>query len=300
MRGVGLRLRSRVGFALLVFAAGVSRGDTIQEELSRLQGTWNLVSAETDGEPAPADRIKNVRVVIKGSTSTVYFGETLVAHSDQVKINPGPTPHEVDDYPSGPGLDGKVIRGIYKVEGDSLTSCVGKLDGDRPKTFAAPKGSGFTLRAFRRAKSESDAVKAEQKKLEGRWFYVEIVHEGRALPSTEFINNRLEFRGDQFISEDSKDNFHGTYTIDPTARPKTIDMTFREGPARGKTYLGIYELVDDTCKFCLALPGLPRPSEFKSRLESGSGIRFSKRSNEPGTRSVRGRLVPLETARRGS
>lgn len=40
-------------------------------ELAKFQGTWQLISAETDGKKAPAERVKKIRVVIKGDRHTL-------------------------------------------------------------------------------------------------------------------------------------------------------------------------------------------------------------------------------------
>ena len=48
----------------------------------------------------------------------------------------------------------------------------------------------------------------------------------------------------------------GTTAIDPTASPMTIDVTFAEGDAKGKTALGIYKLDGDLLTICRAGPGV--------------------------------------------
>ena len=63
---------------------------------------------------------------------------------------------------------------------------------------------------------------------------------------------------------------HGTFTIDPTKRPKTADSLQESGPDKGKTMLGIYEIIDQNRKrACWAPAGKPRPRAFSS--EPGSG-----------------------------
>jgi uncharacterized protein (TIGR03067 family) len=57
---------------------------------------------------------------------------------------------------------------------------------------------------------------------------------------------------------------YGHYTIDPTAKPKTIDVLGTEGPNAGKKIPAIYELHRNTLRICYGLGGGPRPAEFKS------------------------------------
>ena len=44
------------------------------------------------------------------------------------------------------------LRGIYKIEGDTLTICGTRAKADRPATFESPEGSGITLYVLKRAK----------------------------------------------------------------------------------------------------------------------------------------------------
>jgi uncharacterized protein (TIGR03067 family) len=56
----------------------------------------------------------------------------------------------------------------------------------------------------------------------------------------------------------------GTYTMDSTARPKSITINGTEGPNSGRTFPAIYELKGDTLRICYDLSGAQRPTEFKS------------------------------------
>ena len=133
---------------------GEDEGKLVKEELARFQGTWQLVSAEADGVKAPKDRTDKIRVVIKGSRHTVIFGDQEVVHSVPFAIDPTTTPKSVTDtLVDGPDK-GKQIKGIYKLEGDTMTSCVAKVGEERPAEFASKPGSGHTLRVFRRVKDD--------------------------------------------------------------------------------------------------------------------------------------------------
>jgi uncharacterized protein (TIGR03067 family) len=56
----------------------------------------------------------------------------------------------------------------------------------------------------------------------------------------------------------------GVTTIDPTMKPRTIDVTPTEGSGQGDHWLGIYELGDNTRKLCFVSSDHPRPTDFTS------------------------------------
>jgi uncharacterized protein (TIGR03067 family) len=61
----------------------------------------------------------------------------------------------------------------------------------------------------------------------------------------------------------------GTVKLDPTKKPKTIDVTPTEGERKGKPSLGIYEIEGDAFRMCMARPGDGRPAEFSAKAGSG-------------------------------
>ena len=69
-------------------------------------------------------------------------------------------------------------------------------------------------------------------------------------------------RGDKVINE-------GTVKLDPTKKPKRIDVSFTGGKHKGQTVLGIYEIESDAFRVCVARPGDERPAEFSAKAGSG-------------------------------
>ena len=113
------------------------------------------------------------------------------------------------------------------------------------------------------------AVQDELNRFEATWKFVSIDVEGRSVPAERFGEDRLILKGKQFTSTVRGNTTEGTFKIDPTATPKTIDITFTDGPGKDNTQKGIYELDGDTQKICWAAPGKPRPTEFEAKPKSG-------------------------------
>jgi len=80
-------------------------------------------------------------------------------------------------------------------------------------------------------------------------------------------------RGDKLLAE-------ATVKLDPTTKPKTIDVTFTEGERKGKTVLGIYEIESDAFRVCVARPGDERPAEFSAKAGSGHILIVYKRDKK--------------------
>src|SRR5438445_759638 len=95
----------------LVLAADGLNEDAVKKELERFQGTWQLISAETNGKKTPDEIVTKIKVVIKGNKHTVYFGDKSLAKDIPFKIDPTKNPRTVDDTL----VDGKMIHGIYEL-----------------------------------------------------------------------------------------------------------------------------------------------------------------------------------------
>ena len=131
---------------------------------------------------------------------------------------------------------------------------------------------------------KEDAVKKDYERLTGTWILVSAVKDGKEVPEEEVKNTRLITKGDKFtISGDPGlgTSGAGTFTIDPSKNPKTVDSVQSEGPDAGTTVLGIYEIIDDNAKrACWAPPGQARPSGFNSKPGSGHLLQVWKRVRE--------------------
>jgi uncharacterized protein (TIGR03067 family) len=111
----------------------------------------------------------------------------------------------------------------------------------------------------------ADASAKDLAKMQGDWMVVSITSDGRKLSDDEAQTLFRTVTGNKYtIFNFNKPISKGTFKIDATKTPKTIDST-PAGAAKSPPMLGIYEFEGDTLKICNASPGLPRPTSFDAK-----------------------------------
>jgi uncharacterized protein (TIGR03067 family) len=105
---------------------------------------------------------------------------------------------------------------------------------------------------------------AKEGDLQGTWLPTSAELGGRAFPEEVRKTIRLEMAGNQYTAIVGKSVDKGDLKLDPSAKPKALDITGTEGPNKGKTILAIYERTGDTLRICYDLSGKNRPKEFAS------------------------------------
>ena len=105
---------------------------------------------------------------------------------------------------------------------------------------------------------------AKDNALEGVWLPSVAELGGKKFPDEIRKSIRLEVKGDQYTVTVGTKPDRGTCKLNPSAKPKALDITGTEGPNKGKTILAIYERDGDTLRVCYDLGGKSRPSAFKT------------------------------------
>lgn len=117
--------------------------------------------------------------------------------------------------------------------------------------------------------SRNDAGADDLRRMQGDWMVAMMKVNGGELPADEAQALFRTIKRDKYtVSRFSKTIASGTFKLDATQSPRTIDST-PAGAADGQPLLGIYEFDGEKLRICNALPGKPRPKTFDARLLSG-------------------------------
>jgi uncharacterized protein (TIGR03067 family) len=139
--------------------------------------------------------------------------------------------------------------------------------------------AALTTALLAAADAKDDAVKKDMDALQGKWQLVSMQRDGDAVDVSKDATRVIT--GDKYeLTLRPGLAIKGTYKIDPSARPKKMETTASNGPYKDQELLGIYELSGDTLKICYAPPGKERPTEFKTKEDSGWILTVHKKTKE--------------------
>jgi uncharacterized protein (TIGR03067 family) len=110
--------------------------------------------------------------------------------------------------------------------------------------------------------------KEEAKQMEGTWKPTEAELAGKKFPDEVLKTMKLVVKNDKYTVTVGKVIDSGTVKLEPSKKPKEIDIVGTDGPNKGKTFLAIYELDKDSLKVCYDLSGKARPTEFKTKPDT--------------------------------
>jgi uncharacterized protein (TIGR03067 family) len=125
------------------------------------------------------------------------------------------------------------------------------------------------------ANSISDAIAEELKKLQGTWKQIALEKDGLPESVDEFGREPTStFVDDTYVVTlaDGSVAIKGTFKLDPTQAPKTIDWTDTFGEDAGKTFPAIYSLEGHRLIFCADDDGQERPTEFSGSTNAWARV----------------------------
>jgi uncharacterized protein (TIGR03067 family) len=137
------------------------------------------------------------------------------------------------------------------------------------------------LLAFAGLTSAGDSKK-DLALLQGNWT-VESIKEsdGKGPPDDVVKTFLVVIKDDIFTLTDKSGTLAALkMKLDPTKKPKTIDLTHQEGPDKGKTEPGIYKIEGDTLTFAVNDPGMERPTAFETKAKTKISVLVMKKAKK--------------------
>jgi len=114
------------------------------------------------------------------------------------------------------------------------------------------------------AETARSGDKKEQEKFEGTWSLVKITG-GKSQKKDK--EAKLTFKGNKVTFKAGAETEEGTYSVDPTKKPKELNLHIERGGKKA-TLKHIYELDGDTLKICHFLRMEGRPKQLVADEES--------------------------------
>jgi uncharacterized protein (TIGR03067 family) len=102
---------------------------------------------------------------------------------------------------------------------------------------------------------------------------VSVEHAGKKGTDPDTKGLQLIFTDDKvFFNKDNTRIQEAKYKANPSAKPRTIDVTHLTGRFEGQTFRGIYELEGDTLRICWSESGQKRPMNFATKADTADTL----------------------------
>ena len=274
------------------------------QQLRALEGEWHFKSLEIDGAAVPGNMMAASRLLIDGDR---FRTESPEANYEGVfTIDVEAAPPQIDiEFVEGPEA-GNWCYGLYELDGDRLTLCLGLAGAPRPKAFATAPGSGHALERLRRVSAgrpahvtggtpqpkDPSAAPADRvdpsafdlamtpllNRLEGEWVPVELVMDAKPMAEAWLAYGSRTAAGNEIkVIFGGQTMVHAKVRIDEQASPIAIDYLHLSGAQKGTVSRGIMEWIDDDVRFLIASPGRPRPADFSAPPAGSTLSRWRRR-----------------------
>ncbi len=142
---VSVSYRIPITLALLFVPATIAfAGEKSGDVAKSLQGTWQAVYLETNGEKSSDDQVKDLKIVFQGD---LVFSLKPDGENPKVKfrLDTSKNPHTIDLIPTDEKAPTMLATGIFALEDGKLKLCVnlfGKDTTKRPTEFKTHSGDG--------------------------------------------------------------------------------------------------------------------------------------------------------------
>lgn len=263
------------------------------EHLRGLEGQWAFRSLEVDGLKMAATMLGGSKLLIDGDRFRMESSDATYEGVFNIDVEADPPFIDIE-FVEGPEA-GNWSYGIYRLEGDDLTFCLGLTGAPRPTRFATAPQTGHALERLRRvsaarpadvrggARARTKAAPARAaaapvpaidesafafkmtpilERLQGEWRPVALVTSGEPLADALLAYGVRTTTGNEAkVVFGGQTMVHAKMRFDESATPIAVDyLNVGRGP--NAISLGVFEWVGDEARFCMAQAGAPRPTDF--------------------------------------
>jgi uncharacterized protein (TIGR03067 family) len=277
--------------------------------LRALEGEWAFEALQVDGRDVPRALIATSRLLLDGDR--FRMDSPAATYDGRFTIDTSTSPMQIDiAFVEGPEA-GHGSYGLFALDGDRLTICLGLVGATRPTTFASRPGSGHALERLRRASALRPAgvtggvavprevanavahpaadmaefttsTSPMLRRLEGTWAPVRLVTNGEEMRADWLpFGTRIGSGDEATVVFGGQVMLHVRMRLDDTVRPVAVDYLHLRGADEGKVSHGILEWLGEEVRFLIAAPGQPRPSSFSSPGVGQTLSHWRRRDNAP-------------------
>jgi len=268
------------------------------QQLRDLEGQWAFATIEIDAAAMPVPSFPGAQFLIDGDRFRVETPEATYEGEFNIDVEQDP-PHIDIEFVEGPEA-GEWSYGIYNLDDEHLTLCLGLTGSSRPTRFATTAGSGHALQRLRRvsaarpegvtggtrtprentvAPNAPDDLTFTQpmtpllERLQGDWLPVSLVTNGTPLQDAYLAYGlRTQTGNETKVVFGGQTMVHALMRLDESVSPVAVDyLNIGKGP-RAVSF-GIVEWVGHDFRVCMSKTGDPRPSTFS--CDAGSGRTLS-------------------------
>jgi uncharacterized protein (TIGR03067 family) len=273
------------------------------EQLRDMEGTWEFVDLEVDGNPMPLPAFANSRMLIDGDRFRMESPEAT--YEGIFTIDVKEPPHRIDiEFIEGPEA-GNWSYGIFELAGDTLRICLGLTGVSRPHSFSTAPGSGHALENLRRiVKARPEGVKGGipqarpaareavpidtsafevamtplLEKLQGEWIPTQLIQNGQPMQAEVLLFGSRSFAGNETrVVFGGQIMLHAKMRTDESQSPVPVDYLNVGKLSNGQISFGILDWIGDEIRICMAASGQARPTDFSCEPGSGRTLSIWKR-----------------------
>jgi uncharacterized protein (TIGR03067 family) len=122
-----------------------------------------------------------------------------------------------------------------------------------------------------------EALLKDRERLQGAWSCFAYEVAGKPTDEKDRKGIQLTIEGGKMTRTHGETRWVGTLTLDPTRKPRELDVTVTEGPNKGEMLRGVYDFQGELLLMCFPGPGGDRPRSLASNAENGCTLETWKR-----------------------